>query len=40
MKNKILINLALWLLSLVDINTIKYKNSWKHYCDKIQEFIK
>lgn len=39
MKNRILINLALKLLSLVDESKIKCQNSWQHYQYKIKEFL-
>ena len=39
MRNKILIKIILKLLSLVDESKIEYKNSWKHYYHKIEEFL-
>jgi hypothetical protein len=39
MRNKILINLAIKILSFVNQNNIQYKNSWKHYNNKIGEFL-
>ena len=39
MKNRILITIALWLLSKVDKEKIEYKNSWDHYKREIESFI-
>jgi len=39
MKNRILITIALWLLSKVDKEKIEYKNSWEHYKREIEAFI-
>ena len=39
MRNKILIKIALKLLSWVDESKIEYKNSWEHYYYKIEEFL-
>jgi len=40
MRNKVLIKLALWLLNKVDQGEIEYKNSWEHYKNKIESFLK
>ena len=40
MRNKVLIKLALWLLNKVEESKIEYKNSWEHYKNKIESFLK
>jgi len=37
-RNKILIKIALWILSKVDESKIEYKNSWSYYKNSIKEF--
>ena len=39
MRNRLLIKLALWLLSKVDKEKIEYKNSWEHYKNAISDFL-
>jgi hypothetical protein len=39
MRNRLLIKLALWLLSKIDKEKIEFKNSWEHYKNAISDFL-
>lgn len=37
--NKLLIKIALYILRLVNEDKIEYKNSWRYYINRIDDFL-